>query len=170
MIHLLGGHSKVKHIGYFAYGSNMDLNRLYQRGIFPRRGLPAHVEGFALKFNKSNGRSLCGFANIVPDREGIVEGVVWVLPHASLKVLDKWEGVPTHYSRHLMTVGTEFGRIPCYTYLARQTRDGLTPEGWYVDHLLAGERYLSEGYLAWLKRFKERRYAISRLRDRFAKR
>lgn len=141
---------------YFAYGSNMDPQRMCARiGRWVLR-VPGVLQGWKLAFTKVAGRNPGeGYANIVPSPGGSVEGCLYRLAEAALDRLDRFEGAPTHYERRDVTVY----RVNCgeavkaVTYVARPERvkDGLTPAREYLEHLLAGADCLSEQCQRWLR-------------------
>ncbi|MCX7929029.1 MAG: gamma-glutamylcyclotransferase, partial [Patescibacteria group bacterium] len=60
----------------------------------------AVLEGYRLLFNKVASRnSKAGYANIVPDHTGVVEGVLYEIDERDLEKLDKYEEYPSHYGR-----------------------------------------------------------------------
>ena len=145
-------------INYFAYGSNMDEQRMkVERQIPCSKRCAAHLSGYHLEFNKMAQRnSQEGKANIVPDSSGLVEGVLYNIDAASLPKLDKCEGYPEDYLKiPIKVLLTSDGQEVCaITYRAnpKKIRDGLKPRRCYLDYLLAGRDILSEEYFNWLKR------------------
>lgn len=62
---------------YWAYGSNMSADRMNKRNIGFSQQVHAIVKSHSLKFNKVASRNRKeGYANIVPDEDGVVEGVL----------------------------------------------------------------------------------------------
>lgn len=142
---------------YFAYGSNMNpariTSRLRTRDI---KGVPAHLEGYTLKFNKrgtdKHGDHI-GYANIVKSKKGIVEGIAWHVPTWAIGMMDVFEGYPMHYDRVNLTVRTSVGPMPAIVYMATPEviDNDLLPTMQYVNHLLAGRKALSAGYIKMLE-------------------
>ena len=143
---------------YFAYGSNMNPRRMRQRGIRFSGRKRAILEGWRLEFNKVASRNPEeGYANIVEDEKGVVEGVLYEIPDPDIYKLDKYEGYPDHYIRIGVTVKLENGReVEAVTYVARgdKVRSGLRPSREYIRHLLRGSDLLSEEYREKLKSWK----------------
>lgn len=81
--------------------------------------------------------------------EGLVEGVLYRLsyPEEILK-MDPFERAPWNYGRDVVSVATNEGDIWAWTYFANPAvkQDGLSPSREYLDHLLAGQAYLSAPY------------------------
>jgi gamma-glutamylcyclotransferase (GGCT)/AIG2-like uncharacterized protein YtfP len=85
----------MKEILYFAYGSNLDVERLRDRiGDFSVYGTHK-LQGYALTFSSS------GYANIVPNKKEYVEGVLFHVTPEQLKTLNRIEAL---YSPHFFTI------------------------------------------------------------------
>ena len=142
---------------YFAYGSNMNPERVVQRGIKFEQVMGGHVHGYGLRFNKKSRHFLRGgHANIAYESNGLVEGVVYQLSHADeILKMDPFERAPIDYSRELIRVETVARDLWAWTYFANAALivSGLKPPCEYMDHLLAGEAFLSSGYVDWLRSF-----------------
>lgn len=84
---------------YFAYGSNMDQERLEDRVGQVRRVGTTRIYGWKLSFNC--GQKTRRFANIIMTGmfNDIVEGVVYEMEDVQLKRLDGYEGTPWAYQR-----------------------------------------------------------------------
>lgn len=148
-------------VWYFAYGSNMDMARLYDARLKPR-GVPiaaralGRLEGWTLAFNKSWHRfSGGGAANILRDPAGITFGTLNLMPPEGLDILDHYEGVAGgHYERRTLAV-THQGTgetVDAVAYVALSELDAnLIPPRFYLDHLLAGRDLLPPAYTAWLE-------------------
>lgn len=135
---------------YFAYGSNMNPDRVRERGIVFHQVLGARLPGYSLAFNKSSGRHPgVGHANIVFDPAAVVEGVLYWLDGADEIVkMDQFEVTPINYSRDIVEVETQHGPQLSWTYFANPAvrMAGLKPPRTYMNHLLAGKAYLSRTY------------------------
>lgn len=142
---------------YFAYGSNMNPQRLKERRINYVQRSPAILKAWRLEFNKVASRSPAeGYANIVTDVNGIVEGVLYDMRDSDISKLDKYEGYPEHYCRILVTVLNDGQEIEAITYIANSNniRTGLRPSKEYLNHLLNGCDLLSEEYCNRLKKWE----------------
>jgi cation transport regulator ChaC len=135
---------------YFAYGSNMDSARMSEREIIFSQRVRAILRGYKLEFNKVADRNPReGYANIVQEEEGPVEGVLYDILDSDLSNLDKYEGYPCHYDRIKVTVELDDSRkIESVTYIAQPDKigDGLKPTKGYLSHLLAAKDVLSDSY------------------------
>ncbi|WP_369413186.1 gamma-glutamylcyclotransferase family protein [Pseudomaricurvus albidus] len=135
---------------YFAYGSNMNAERMNDRGLRFKRALSGTIEGLGLAFNKRAADAPHrSYANVVYAPQSRVEGVLYQLdcPREIIK-MDPFEGSPRLYSREIYSVSTAEGPIAAWVYVANRAMisDNLMPERWYLEHLLAGKPYLTEGY------------------------
>lgn len=135
---------------YFAYGSNMGPKRMKERNMNFSQRIHAVLSGYILKFNKvATGNPKEGYANIVPDEKGVVEGALYYISDSDLSKLDRYEGYPTHYERVKVKVQLDDGReVEAVTYVAQpdKVREGLRPSRGYLDHLLAARDILPKSY------------------------
>jgi cation transport regulator ChaC len=140
---------------YFAYGSNMNPDRARTRGLAFGDAEAARLPGFGIAFhNRARDRAGVGRANLVFDRDGVVEGVLFHLTSpGAIEALDRHEGAPVHYSRDVVVVEARAGRVPAWTYFANPAvlLPELAPDRAYLEHLLAGAPYLSSSYLERLR-------------------
>ena len=141
---------------YFAYGSNMSATQMADRMRHGGRcwdRVWARLDGYGLAFNKRSSYSGEGYANVVPDEAGVVEGVLYAINRAGLLALDRFEGVPTNYVREVVRVTLADGRqVDAIVYVAvsSATADGLKPGREYLSRMLAGRDLLSAEYAATL--------------------
>ena len=143
---------------YFAYGSNMNPERVGARGLAVARIRPARMDGVRLVFDKvSSNHPGAAHANIVYAPGEFVEGVLYRLcPADEILKMDPFERAPVNYGRDAVQVICAGRRVPAWTYFANPAvrRDGFKPPRSYLDHLLAGRQYLSPGYYGWLQGFE----------------
>ncbi len=137
---------------YFAYGSNMDFNRLNEREIsFEFMGL-GFLEGYKLKFNKiASKKSGVGFANIVSQKGSKVEGLLFSIDN--IELLDQFEGFPNHYKKENLKINYLGNLIDAIVYVAsiKWVSNNLRPEREYLNRLLAAKDFLSTEYLSFLE-------------------
>lgn len=135
---------------YFAYGSNMNAERMIARGLRFERALSGRIQGLGLAFNKRCAlQPHRSYANVVYAPGACVEGVLYQLSEASeIFKMDPFEGSPRLYSRDIYWVDTAEGPIAAWVYVANSAMitEGLMPERWYLQHLLAGQDYLTPAY------------------------
>jgi gamma-glutamylcyclotransferase (GGCT)/AIG2-like uncharacterized protein YtfP len=139
---------------YFAYGSNMSAIRMLSRKITWTNVYSGTLKDYKLVFNKmSQKNNAVGFANIIPSKGDIVEGVMYELEIDMVKILDKYEGYPKHYNRTLLDIEYKWGEEDAITYIANKEylREGLKPSKEYMDFILDSKQFLSEKYYNTLK-------------------
>jgi hypothetical protein len=143
---------------YFAYGSNMNPQRVAARGLRFNHVCGASLAGVRLAFDKqSREQPSGGHANLAFARDERVEGVLYALhDDAEIARMDRFERAPINYSREIVVVTTAHAGVAAWTYFANPavTRAGLRPERAYLEHLLAGQPYLSRDYFDRLSRVR----------------
>jgi gamma-glutamylcyclotransferase (GGCT)/AIG2-like uncharacterized protein YtfP len=143
-------------VHYFAYGSNMNPDRVAQRGLSTVSALPGVLSGFRLVFNKmSREHAGVGHANIEWDRHCEVEGVLYELHSADeIAKMDPYERAPWNYGREVVKIAHGQRFIWAWTYFANPAvkTAGLLPPKGYLAHLLAGDDFLSQDYAQALRR------------------
>lgn len=136
---------------YFAYGSNMNIKRMEARGITFSNRLKACLFGYNLKFNKTSTQLTGqGYANIVREDSGLVEGILYEITKQGLENLDKYEQYPFEYDRRLFSVRLTDGidhMAHVYIAQAHKTADTLKPTINYLSHLLRAQDLLSGDYM-----------------------
>jgi len=135
---------------YFAYGSNMNLERMIHRRVKFLSRRHAILKSWRLEFNKvvANNSSE-GYANIVQDENSIVEGILYEILDSDVKKLDIREGYPIHYGKISVKVQLDDGsEVEAFAYVAKpdKVRSGLKPSKEYLNHLLKGSDLLSKEY------------------------
>ncbi|WP_048305714.1 gamma-glutamylcyclotransferase family protein [Halomonas sp. PR-M31] len=138
---------------YFAYGSNMNVERVAARIGQTRRVLSGIMTGYELRFDKASRIPGIAHANVAPSSGREVEGALFELMEPEqIALMDPFEGVPLDYRRERHTIKTTQGAIDAWVYLAHPERiqASLKPAREYLEHLLAGKAFLSPGYYAWL--------------------
>jgi gamma-glutamylcyclotransferase (GGCT)/AIG2-like uncharacterized protein YtfP len=138
---------------YFAYGSNMNVERVAARIGETRRALSGALMGYVLTFDKASRIPGIAHANVTFCPGEQVEGVLFeLLEPAQIELMDPFEGVPNDYFRQRRVIHTPEGEIEAWVYMAvpERTRPALRPAREYLDHLLAGKPFLSQEYHARL--------------------
>lgn len=138
---------------YFAYGSNMDKDRMKERSVNFTSREYGRLDGYKLVFNKKS-QKVGMAANIELSTNDYVEGVLYDFPDNEIENLDNAEGFPEHYDKIQVTVlNSESVPVEATTYIAQSEfiEDGLKPNRKYLDHLLAGKDILSKEYFDKLK-------------------
>ncbi|PLP96502.1 gamma-glutamylcyclotransferase [Cupriavidus pauculus] len=125
---------------YFAYGSNMAIQRLKARVPSAQFVCSARLSGHILKFHKpsKDGSGKCDAAHS-GNASDLVLGAVFSILESELPLLDKAEGNGYGYERKPVTVATEaLGEICAQTYLATKFDPSLRPLDWYKEHVIRG--------------------------------
>lgn len=137
-------------IKYFAYGSNLNLSKLKERGIEYQLIGKAVLKDWKLVFEvvdpEQEGVS---YANIIPFDGEVVEGAVFEIDKVNRIKIDKYEGVPDFYVRDEVEVVVESGgEITCMTYLANpfSVSGKLKPTKSYLREILDSQEFFSQEY------------------------
>jgi len=142
---------------YFAYGSNMNSERMRKREINFLKREYTILKGWRLEFNKIASRNPKeGYANILRDKISVVEGILYTVQESEIRKLDEYEGYPNHYERiKVRVILNNKEEMEAITYKAKsdKVRKGLKPSKEYLDHLLKGCDLLSEEYCERLRRW-----------------
>ena len=129
---------------YFAYGSNMNPERIRERIPMARTVGTALILGWRLKERL--------YADIERSRGSRVEGVLYLVTKTELHRLDLYEGYPSVYNCVKVIVHAELMgsrairyRVPAFTYAmtpeTRKLRDGKPyPDGYRIT-CATGARY-----------------------------
>jgi cation transport regulator ChaC len=133
-----------EHVWYFAYGANMhDRAFRERRRMRPVEQRIGRIRGYRLRFNlegRPRGRSAP--ANLCPDAEAEVWGVLYKLTRRDLLRLDSTEGVPGRAYRPQWFVAEDNdGRaISAVAYIARGKETDGNPSLRYLTLLREGAR------------------------------
>lgn len=141
---------------YFAYGSNMNPERVRERGLEVEAAMSATLTDFRLVFNKTSSQHPgVGHANIELAQGERVEGVLyWLSGMDEIAKMDRFERTPINYSRDIVEVVVDGAHVTTWTYFANPAvrARALKPPRSYLEHLLAGRAYLSDHYYQRLSR------------------
>lgn len=147
-----------------AYGSNLSTQRLEQRVGQPLDATIGLIEGYDLIFNKA-GANENTYANTrYSGLQAACPAVAYKLTPAQAKILDTFEGVPTHYRRVAMPFTTASGVELVQSYLTHPDKlvAEKRPKDNYLHHIQQGyrEHGLEEAHLEQaLARVTESHYA-----------
>jgi gamma-glutamylcyclotransferase len=133
---------------YFAYGSNMDNDRLFSRIGSADKFDNGTILGKKLLFNKL-GQDGTGKANLINNDDGVVFGILFKVNESDLIKLDKFE---VGYERKTLKIKSEnHGYITAISYLADSCKDFICPSKEYMDHIINGAYDMSLNYINYLK-------------------
>ncbi len=126
---------------YYAFGSNLLVQRLYERTPSCRPRFPATLPGHQLRFHKrgADGSGKCdAFATGNPHHR--MHGAVYELSGADKAVLDKFEGLGRGYHEAEAEVAGPDGPVSVFFYVATASHIDARrrPFSWYKDLVLYG--------------------------------
>lgn len=147
-------------IYYFAFGSNMNIERLETARLRPE-GLRVHevvggrLDDYRVCFDKTaSSLILGGVTNIQPSPGECVYGTLNQVNQAALDILDRYEAVADNlYQRIKVRCQRSDGQwVDAVAYQAQPPFDSdARPCREYLGHLLAGQAYLPAEYFERLK-------------------
>ena len=132
--------TSLSYRNYFAYGSNMSVERLQKRvpsarvlGVY---SLTRHV----LKFHKiGQDGSAKGDAFFTGKVSDVVLGVLYSTDCSEKKWLDEAEGLGNGYEEKEVSLVNEEGHVSVgFLYYATNINSDLRPFSWYVHHIIQG--------------------------------
>jgi cation transport regulator ChaC len=131
-------------VWYFAYGANMhDRAFRKRRRMTPIDQRVGRIRGYRLRFNlEGRPKGRAAPANLAPDAEAEVWGVLYRVTRRDLLRLDATEGVPGRgYRPQQFEAEDEDGRqLPAVAYIARGNATDGTPSLRYLTLLREGAR------------------------------
>lgn len=131
----------IKHNYYFAYGSNMDPERLIKRIKKYHKAFLVTLSDYKFIYNK---KSIDGTAkaNIMPNEGTVVHGVCFEIDDDDFSVLQRNEG---GYNREniLVTINENRKNTKAVTYISYQIDDKLIPSDEYKDLILKAASHWS---------------------------
>ena len=143
---------------YFAFGSNMNPDRMRKRRAFFSERVGAKLSDYKISFTfrRPDGGGSC---NIKPEKDSVVHGALYTLESGGLDRLDVFEMVSEGcYHRQCVIVETSGGvKIEATTYVVTDEfyQEGLVPPREYLEHCLAGKDVLPAEYYDFLESFKD---------------
>lgn len=138
---------------YFAYGSNMAIERLRARVSSVELVAVASLDGHVLRFHKpskKDGSGKCDAA-YTGNLQDSVLGALYLIQTNQLPELDRFEGRGYGYERKTVSVRSLSGSShSAETYVGTNFDSSLRPLDWYKEHVLRGARAigLPSSYIA----------------------
>ena len=136
---------------YFAYGSNMNPERMLERGVPFDQCWPSTLPAHKLAFNKRGQGGTEAYAHAMPQKGEDLPGLLYRVSARGIQALDRYEGLHSgHYRREAMevTVGPQSGTAPhkatAWVYLAGESfiEEGLPVSEQYLEHIRRGHAIL----------------------------
>ena len=125
-------------IWYFAYGSNLDQDRLEGRIGRVKDWKKAVLKGWEITFAKGWDQHLSGKANIKQPGDE-VKGVIYLITNEQFDVLDGWEGVRYGvYRRSPVKVLCDGELVPSQTYVMVNEICPMNPDDPYLKLIIDG--------------------------------
>ena len=127
----------------FAYGSNMNLNRLKNRVPSALKISNGFIEGFSLECSKVS-KDSSGKATVfkTDNKEDFVWGVLFEIDQKDKALLDRAEGLNFGYDELVIEVndGKEFHKAQIYIANDKSIDEGLKPYNWYKAFITEGAK------------------------------
>ena len=137
----------IIHRAYFAYGSNMNVDQMADRCPSAEIVGVCRLDGHRFLINSR------GVATLLPDASSYALGILWDLPPEDEQTLDDYEGVPTYYQKHLVSVETDRKAIQALIYQATDETPGWARPGYMKGIVTAARQHgFDEKYVAELIR------------------
>ncbi len=155
----------MSQVEYFAYGSNLSIRQLRDRGVSIKNSENVELPGWKLAFTIYSDPWDGGVGDILPSEEDIAEGVVYHIDEESLKKLDHYEGRKLKdgmevgmYRRQYIPVKKENGWETVLTYVVNRSMEhklevDIKPSKEYLETIISGAENhgLSDRYIEKLK-------------------
>lgn len=123
---------------YFAYGSNLSTSQMETRCPGSYVVGPAQLAGYRLTFDHSSRMWGGGVADIVPDPQSEVWGLLYALTQEDIERLDRFEGYPSLYRREIVRVADAGGaRRDAWSYMVARSEGAVPPSTRYLNVLRA---------------------------------
>jgi len=121
---------------YIAYGSNLNMEQMAYRCPDAKRVTTAVLKDYKLVFKGSMTGS---YLTIVKSKGDMVPVGVWRISKSDEKNLDRYEGYPSFYEKHMLTIPCTDGKNHrVMVYIMHENRVIGVPRKSYVDTCLKG--------------------------------
>ena len=141
-------------IFYFAYGSNLDWTQMKKRCPGAKIVRPGRLPHYRLDFTRDEAGYEGGVADIVPEPDSDVWGLVYEITKSDLKKLDEFEAYPEAYYRFLTNIEcTDKTMVNVWTYSVVNKQGFVRPADFYMKWIrkAAAELEFPEDYQLYLK-------------------
>jgi len=122
-------------MNYFAYGSNMDLEQMYERCPHNNKLLGVSIlEGWEFFINSR------GVANIIMSENSNVYGIIFKITDRCLSCLDMHEGYPSIYQRDELPVKFGDMTLNAWVFIDKKSIDKGKPRTNYIERIIVASR------------------------------
>lgn len=122
---------------YIAYGSNLNIRQMALRCPDAQAVGTGVIQNYRLTFKALGSNA---FATIEPYEGGSVPVAVWTISRRDETALDRYEGVPTHYTKEFMEVAMNGETVSGLVYVMNPRAVTHLPPKEYFDAVLSGYR------------------------------
>ncbi len=142
---------------YFAYGSNLLHQRLWDRTPNARPLTTGVLKGHSLRFHKigDDGSGKCDAFHTGDDQDATL-GVVYEISVRERRILDAIEGVGRGYAVKNTRIDTARGVLETFTYVVEPEYidPAMLPFHWYKQFVLSGARQndFEPGYIMAIRK------------------
>jgi hypothetical protein len=152
---------------YFAYGSNMNWRQMQRRCPSARFVCIAHLPGHRFAIARHSRLRNCGTANIFPEAESTVWGIVYEVSESDMLIMDGFEDGYSRYKHAVYSLESNPSVFEAIVYIAPKEISVPLPNAEYKRLMLEGARHwqLPADYcsmLAQLKAAEERQDLIKK--------
>ena len=120
---------------YIAYGSNLNLRQMAMRCPTAKLIGTGILENYELQFK---GRAHGAFATIAPKKGASVPVGVWNIQPGDERILDVYEGYPSHYYKQNLPVSMEGKEVSAMVYIMNQKMNFGIPSQRYYNTVCEG--------------------------------
>lgn len=133
---------------YFAYGSNLDTGQMRVRCPSSRSLGVGILRDHRLAFSRFSRTRGCGVADIVPENDKSVWGLIYELSREDLTgSLDRYEGYPHNYTRMVLPVEVAGGgELEAWVYSVVEKDEHVEPDEYYLGIMRAAAAELGFPY------------------------
>ena len=125
---------------YFAYGANIDPERMASRVPEAVVVGPGHVERFGVEFTIRDREWGGGVLNAREDPDSTLWGLLYEGPEEAFAVLDTFVGDAALLEKAEVTVVTDAGPVAAVTYRVIPIANHVRPSDRYLSHLTRAMR------------------------------
>jgi gamma-glutamylcyclotransferase (GGCT)/AIG2-like uncharacterized protein YtfP len=141
---------------YFAYGSNMNWPQMQRRCPSARFVCIARLPGHQFAIARHSRLRNCGTANIFPEAESTVWGIVYEVSESDMLMMDAFEDGYSRYQHSVYSFEPNSSVLEAIVYIAPKEISVPLPNAEYKRLMLEGARHwqLPTDYCAMLAQLK----------------